>query len=96
MEGEVLHIVVKGRVQGVGFRYFTEALAQRMGIAGWVRNLPGGDVEILARVAAHQRAGFLAELRRGPAMSEVTGLDIRNVPSNESLPATGFTIRRSS
>jgi len=94
MDDEVLHITVKGRVQGVGFRFFTEALARRMGIAGWVRNLPSGDVEILARVGGHQKADFLAELRNGPALSRVTAVDVRTVPGGEPPPRTGFIIRR--
>jgi acylphosphatase len=91
---EVLHIVVKGRVQGVGFRFFVESVAQRLGLRGWVRNLPGGEVEILARVEPHQKAGFLSELRQGPPLSHVTDLDVRTVPEGSSLPALGFSIRR--
>jgi acylphosphatase len=94
MHGELLHIVVKGRVQGVGFRYFTESVAQRLGIAGWVRNLPSGDVEILARVNPQQKAGFLSELRAGPRLSRVTDLDVRVVSDRVDLPEKGFMIRR--
>lgn len=43
-----LHILYKGRVQGVGFRYTAERIALEAGVTGWVRNLPDGDVELLA------------------------------------------------
>lgn len=43
-----LHILFHGTVQGVGFRFTTQSLAQRLGLQGWVRNLSGGDVEIAA------------------------------------------------
>lgn len=43
-----LHILFHGTVQGVGFRFTTQSLAQRLGLSGWVRNLRGGDVEVTA------------------------------------------------
>lgn len=43
-----LHILFHGTVQGVGFRFTTQSLARRLGLHGWVRNLRGGDVEIVA------------------------------------------------
>ena len=42
-----LHLVFKGRVQGVGFRFTAERIALELGVKGWVRNLPNGDVEIV-------------------------------------------------
>jgi acylphosphatase len=90
---EVLHIVVRGQVQGVGFRYHAEAAARRHDVAGWVRNLPGGEVEILARVAPDRKAGFLADIRRGPPMSRVSAVDIRPAPAGMTCPASGFSIR---
>ncbi|MDD5492398.1 MAG: acylphosphatase [bacterium] len=43
-----VHIIVKGMVQGVGFRYFTRRLADSLGLSGYVKNLPDGNVEIEA------------------------------------------------
>ena len=89
---EVVYIVVSGRVQGVGFRYFTDAVARRQGVAGWVRNLPGGKVEILARLAENKSA-FLAELRRGPPSARVDGVETRPAPPGMECPRTGFSMR---
>jgi acylphosphatase len=91
---EVLHIVVRGQVQGVGFRFHAEAAARRHGVAGWVRNLPSGAVEILARVPADRKAGFLADIRRGPPLAIVTGVDIGPAPAGLNCPAAGFSVRR--
>ena len=93
MAEEVLHIIVRGRVQGVGFRFHAERVAQRHAVAGWVRNLATGDVEILARVKAWEKAGFLAEIRSGPPLSRVTDLDVRPAPAQFTCPASGFSIR---
>lgn len=90
---EVLHIIVKGRVQGVGFRYHTESEALRMGVKGWVRNLPDGHVEILARVPREQRDSFIASISKGPPMARVEGLDIRKASEQMTCPEHGFTVR---
>lgn len=57
---QLLHVRVKGRVQGVGFRWFVREEARRLGVSGWVTNLPDGDVE----VAAAGEAASLDRLRR--------------------------------
>ncbi len=68
------HCIVEGRVQGVGFRYFTERAARRHGIRGWVRNLPTGEVEIVAEGEDGALESFLEEVRRGPSYGRVTAL----------------------
>lgn len=90
---EVVHLIVSGRVQGVGFREFTRRTALRLGIAGWVRNLPGGEVEVLARLPAGCKAAFLAELRRGPGHAEVTGIVAAPGTPEEECPDAGFFVR---
>jgi acylphosphatase len=57
------HFLVKGRVQGVGFRYFTEHQARRLGLVGYVRNLDTGDVEAVAAGSQHQLEAFEHWLR---------------------------------
>lgn len=63
--------VITGRVQGVGFRYFTHDAALREGVGGWVRNLPDGsvEVEVEGEVTAVDRVE--ASLRRGPSSARV-------------------------
>ena len=58
--------VVSGRVQGVGFRYFTQDTARREGVTGWVRNLPDGRVEALAEGDADAVMRLERALRTGP------------------------------
>ena len=65
------HYRIRGRVQGVGYRYFTQRIALGLGVRGWVRNLPDGDVEVYAEAADAVLRDFRAELERGPAYSQV-------------------------
>ena len=67
-----VHIIVRGLVQGVGFRYFVSRQAARLGLAGRVRNLPGGDVEIEAEGPRALLEEFLREVRAGSRPSRVT------------------------
>jgi acylphosphatase len=83
--------VISGRVQGVGFRYFTEAAAARDGLHGWVQNLPDGRVEILAEGEADAVERFERHIRHGPP-----GARVSDVQAQEELPehkATGFSVR---
>src|SRR5882762_7059232 len=63
--------VVRGRVQGVGFRWFVEREAHILGIAGWVRNNSDGSVEVLAQGTRDQLLGLRARLREGPRAARV-------------------------
>src|ERR1700681_1526956 len=65
---------VSGTVQGVGFRFFAERVAARLGVAGYVKNLFDGRVEVYAIGSAAQLDALRDELRRGPRMATVTGL----------------------
>jgi acylphosphatase len=69
-----LHAVVRGSVQGVGFRATTFDQARRLGLAGWVRNRMDGTVEVLAEGAEPKLNLFLAYLRRGPLGARVAGV----------------------
>jgi acylphosphatase len=62
---------VQGRVQGVGFRYSAQREALRLGLTGWVRNTPQGDVELWAEGPREKLASFLQWLRRGPPGARV-------------------------
>ena len=72
--------VVEGRVQGVGFRYFTRDRAQYHGLTGWVRNLPDGNVEFEAQGTGENVNAFVAEIKKGPAFSHVSDIKIHEVP----------------
>lgn len=71
-----LHAVVEGRVQGVGFRYFVEELADALGLTGWVRNRWDGTVEVLAEGERQLLEKLLAGLRRGPRAAYVTDVQV--------------------
>jgi acylphosphatase len=67
-----LHVVVEGRVQGVGFRYFVLNRAQQYDLVGWVRNTRDGDVEIQAEGPRAILERLLEDVRRGPQAAVVT------------------------
>ncbi|MGH7679450.1 MAG: acylphosphatase [Gemmatimonadaceae bacterium] len=70
-----LHVRIVGVVQGVGFRWFVREQARRLGLAGWVRNLPDGSVEVAASGVEQQIALFRGELQRGPRGAAVERLE---------------------
>ncbi len=74
-----LHVRVTGRVQGVCFRHFTRLEAKRLGVAGWVRNLPDGSVEALICGDDEQLAAMRAWLAHGPDAARVDSLETREV-----------------
>jgi acylphosphatase len=82
--------VVYGKVQGVYFRAHTQGQAVRLGLTGWVRNTPEGQVEVLACGAEERLADLRAWLRRGPALARVSELRCQSVPHQRF---EGFEIR---
>ena len=70
-----LRAVVRGRVQGVGFRFFVLGEARRLGLTGRVWNRPDGGVELEARGSRTALEQLLACVRQGPALSRVDSLD---------------------
>jgi acylphosphatase len=68
---ERLHVIVDGRVQGVGFRYFVLDAAQAIGLKGWVRNRWDGSVEVVAEGPKASLERLLSTLYRGPRSSDV-------------------------
>jgi acylphosphatase len=67
-----LYARIAGRVQGVGFRYYAERQARRLGLTGWVRNLPDGDVELVAEGEENALQQMLAWCNQGPPSAAVT------------------------
>jgi acylphosphatase len=78
--------VVRGRVQGVGFRWFVEREAKTLGIAGWVRNSPDSSVEVLAMGTRDQLSGLRSRLQQGPRAARVD-----NVEESGAKPVSGLT-----
>ena len=68
--------VVRGRVQGVGFRWFVEREAHLLQIAGWVRNNHDGSVEVLAQGTRDQLSGLHSRLREGPRAARVDAVEV--------------------
>jgi len=66
---------VRGRVQGVGFRYFVQRKAVELGLDGWTRNLDDGTVEVYAAGPLERLSDLAAALHVGPRMAEVRGVD---------------------
>ena len=82
---EARRYIVRGRVQGVGFRWFVEREAHMLGIAGWVRNNSDGSVEVLAMGTRDQLMGLRSRLRQGPRAARVD-----DVEETESKPIEGL------
>ena len=70
-----VHLIVHGRVQGVGFRWHVLRQARSRGLAGWVRNRDDGTVEAEAEGDRAALDAFVADLRHGPARAQVTGIE---------------------
>lgn len=75
-----LHIIVKGTVQGVGFRFYTMQAAWTHEVFGWVRNRINGDVEVLAEGNKEALEEFLKDIQRGPASASVTEMNVDWLP----------------
>jgi acylphosphatase len=78
--GRRVHVFVSGQVQGVGFRFFTEAAAGKLGLTGWVRNLPDGRVEAVIEGPPDKLAALLDQMRKGPEHAKVDDLQVKDEP----------------
>ncbi|MGD2071256.1 MAG: acylphosphatase [Gemmatimonadota bacterium] len=81
---------IRGRVQGVGFRWWTRSMAEELGLAGSVKNLRDGTVEIRVRGSADAVRTFRGRLGKGPPGARVD--DVRETSSSLPLPDGRFTI----
>ena len=81
--------IVRGRVQGVGFRWYVEREARTLGVAGWVRNNPDGAVEVLATGSPEQLAALHSKLRSGPRAARVDEIEVQ-----PAQPPSGLTTFR--
>jgi len=72
-------LIVTGRVQGVGFRFFAERAARELAVVGFVRNLPNGSVESVAEGDEAAIARYVERLREGPRMGRVTEVRVEEI-----------------
>ncbi len=83
---EARRFLVRGRVQGVGFRWFVEREAHTLGVAGWVRNNSDSSVEILAMGSREQLSALRSRLRQGPRAARVDAVE-----ESDATPVAGLT-----
>lgn len=88
------HLLITGRVQGVGYRYSMRHIAVELGLTGWCRNLPGGEVEAEVFGPPDAVEKLLVWSHQGPPYAEVTGVTVQDLPVETFSPPTVFEIRR--
>lgn len=88
-----VRFVVRGRVQGVGFRHFVRSRAAALGVDGWVRNQPDGSVEVMAWGEGPMISELRSALHEGPPWSTVIDVEDEPCPGAER-PEGPFLIRR--
>jgi acylphosphatase len=88
----VLHFLIQGRVQGVGFRWFVNREAGELGLRGWVRNTEEGEVEVVASGTDTDLAELRASLRRGPRGARVDRLVEHYLDDSEAAELSSFRI----
>lgn len=88
----VRHYLVKGRVQGVGFRWYVHREAAEIGLRGWVRNTEDGDVEVVAAGSAEELSELRTVLRRGSRGSRVDSVIEHELMEKEGEGLGSFTI----
>jgi acylphosphatase len=88
----VVHFLIRGRVQGVGFRWFVHREAADLGLRGWVRNTDTGEVEVVAAGEAELIAELRAELQKGSRGSRVDAVIEHELEEAEGESLGGFEI----
>lgn len=91
---ERVHAIVRGTVQGVGYRWFVQRAAARMELEGWVANRSDRSVEVVAEGPPEAIDELLAALRDGPPSSQVRRVEVQRGPARGGL--TAFAIRSGS
>lgn len=89
----VLHFLIRGRVQGVGFRWFVHREATELNLRGWVRNTESGEVEVLASGDPEDLAELRTELHKGSRGSRVDNVIEHELEDSEATSLTTFEIQ---
>lgn len=87
------HVIVRGRVQGVGFRYITSSIASRYQVTGWVRNEYDGSVAIEVQGPEHRVQLFLEDVGKGYRFARIDSMDVTDIPTVNALTEKQFRIR---
>jgi acylphosphatase len=85
------HLYVSGIVQGVGFRWYAQRIGRRIGVYGWVKNLPDGRVEIVVEGEDEKVERFIKELKEGYLGENIR--DIEKIEEEYKGEFKGFEIR---
>ena len=88
----VLHFLIRGRVQGVGFRWFVHREASELGLRGWVRNTDDGSVEVVATGPPEDLDELRAELKKGSRGSRVDHVIEHELDESEAANLPDFQI----
>jgi acylphosphatase len=91
METKSIRIIVKGRVQGVGFRHFVYRQAEKLNLTGYAENLYNGDVQVVAQGEEGMLDELVKALRVGPRFASVSNVQAEPIELKEDYP--GFYIR---
>ena len=91
MSTSAKRLLIRGRVQGVGYRDAVVQAAFEKDVAGWVRNRTDGSVEVFVQGDPESVAGFIEWCRRGPPLARVIALDV--LPAEVAAGLTRFALR---
>ena len=89
-----VQFIVRGLVQGVGFRYFAVRKAEALGLCGWVENLEDGSVQTVAEGPDDDVASYIKDLRQGPRFAQVEDLEMILDTTITTFSERGFHVRR--
>ncbi len=91
---ERIHLLISGRVHGVGFRYSTQKQAASLNLSGWVKNLPGSQVEVWAEGPTAQIDQLLLWCHKGPQFASVQSVLVVQRQAISHSPISPFKILR--
>lgn len=94
MEIITRYLKIKGRVQGVGFRFFTKKNARELNIKGWVKNMPDGSVETVLNGTSEDLFMMIERLKKGPSRARVDAIEELSVEKEHEISNKKFYVER--